>query len=116
MCQEAKAMGLSEWGMLLRNAADLPRLKALIQGHNNLSIDDSMRGEDLTLGNAFVTFGGGLYACLHSSGGRDRTSRYVALHWTGPVLWPLHKPQGWDQCRDYMCEEHAQRVLARTDA
>ena len=91
-------MGQSEWGILITSQADLDAIIKLISAHNSSSPEKV--GEDLTIG-PILRHLGKLYLCLHNGGGRDLTSHFLEMHYSGDIFYPFQKPTWWRECQNY---------------
>jgi hypothetical protein len=93
-------MGISEWGIQIKNQADLQHIIDLVKLHNECSNQDIV-GEELVLC-AILKYNENLYVCLGNGGGRDLTSRFLRKNYSGKseIYLPFNKPDWWHDTKN----------------
>jgi hypothetical protein len=119
-------MGISEWGISIMDLKDFKKVRKVINNHNKLfnkSKNPYLVGEQLTI-HSILKFNGRYYMILSNCGGRDSTTEYLIKklkcidyiyesdlldYYTSQsyhiLFQPFNKPEGWNECNDYIWKE-----------
>lgn len=94
---------MNEWGFLIKSNQDINIIINIVEKHNKLDINNSLRGDTLCIYSIIQCNDDKKnYLCLTNKSGEDRTTEFILLNYNNSIVYfPYSKPKWWYKKNKY---------------